>query len=316
MPTSLHHPLRVVTQRTGLSPDLIRAWERRYGVVTPVRSAGGQRLYSDDDIEHLARLHRAVLAGRSIGQVASLTREALAELLASDAPQGVNPAPSHDPGALAEVQASHDECRAAIDRLDAVALESCLKRAALRFSVPVLLESLLTPLLRDIGDRWEAGSLQPVHEHLASVEVHRLLSWLVQSARIEGEAPHLVVTTPAGQLMELGALMVAVMAAYEGWKVSWLGPDLPSADIIAAVDRLRPDALAVSLIHQTRDPEVHRELERIARGVGRRTHLLVGGRAARANALMLERLGAEVFDDLSAFRSWLQQHTPRPTLGS
>ena len=64
------HPMRVVTRRTGLSADLLRAWERRHEVVKPSRSMGGRRLYSDDDIERLRLLYRATLAGRSIGQVA------------------------------------------------------------------------------------------------------------------------------------------------------------------------------------------------------------------------------------------------------
>jgi methanogenic corrinoid protein MtbC1 len=251
------------------------------------------------------------LAGRSIGQVAELSSEALAELLSSDESRRPDAVAKGSPGDSEQVRASHAECLAAIERLDAAALESCLKRAALRFSVPVLLESLVAPLLRDIGDCWEAGRFLPVHEHLATVEVHRLLMWLIQSARVEGEAPLLVVTTPTGQIMELGALMVAVTAASEGWRVSWLGPNLPAEDILLAVDRLRPEALAVSLIHQTRDPELHRDLERIARGVGHRTQLLVGGRASRGSALMLERHGAAIFEDLTAFRGWLQQHGSR-----
>lgn len=312
MTPSLRHPLRVVLQRTGLSADLVRAWERRYAVVSPTRSAGGQRLYSDADIHHLARLHQAVLGGRSIGQVAGLSKEALADLVESESPRGTKSV--EDKGTSTEIgqlQGVRAECLAAIEQLEAAALESCLKRAALRLSVPVLLEGLVAPLLREIGERWEAKLLQPVHEHLATEEIRRLLLWLVDSANVEGEAPHLVVTTPAGQVMELGALMVAVIAASEGWRISWLGPNLPAEDILLAVDRLRPDALAVSLIHQSRDPELHRELERIARGAGHRTEVLVGGRAARGSELMLQRHGATIFQDLIAFQHWLERHTPR-----
>src|SRR5919107_4915681 len=74
------HPMRVVTRRTGLSADVLRVWEKRYGVVTPSRSDTGRRLYSDTDIERLRLLHRATLAGRSIGQVAGLSTPALLEL--------------------------------------------------------------------------------------------------------------------------------------------------------------------------------------------------------------------------------------------
>lgn len=116
------HPIRVVTQRTGLSPDLLRAWERRYRVVRPKRSDGGQRLYSDDDIERLRHLHRAVLAGRTIGQVAKLDRDALARLVEGDSsgsPLTVL-VPDEDAATLARVM---DECRSAVQRLDAPGLE-------------------------------------------------------------------------------------------------------------------------------------------------------------------------------------------------
>src|SRR5512145_2591390 len=84
-PTSYRHPMRVVTRRTGLSADMLRAWERRHEVVTPSRSANGRRLYSDTDIERLGLLYRATLAGRSIGQVAGLSTAQLAALVRKDA---------------------------------------------------------------------------------------------------------------------------------------------------------------------------------------------------------------------------------------
>jgi DNA-binding transcriptional MerR regulator len=108
MAARIYHPVRVVTQRTGLSPDLLRAWERRYRVVRPRRSEGGQRLYSDDDIERLRQLHRAVLAGRTIGQVAKLDRNALARLVEADSPgsPATGAVPDEDSRDLARVGAS------------------------------------------------------------------------------------------------------------------------------------------------------------------------------------------------------------------
>ena len=302
------HPVRVVTQRTGLSPDLLRAWERRYRVVEPRRSPGGQRLYSDADIERLRQLHRAVLAGHTIGQAARLDRPALERLSREGTAPPVGTPEAPDPaiaGALAE-------CLGATERLDGVGLERTLRTAALRFSVPVLLDRLLAPFLAEVGARWEAETLQPVHEHLASVAVHRLLLWLVEAAPVKADAPLLAVTTPAGQRMELGALMVAASAAAEGWRVAWLGPDLPARDVLLAAETLEPAALAISLVHQTRDPALHRELEAIARGLAGRSPLLVGGRAAAPHALMLERRGAKVLPDLEALRGWLRAHRRPP----
>jgi DNA-binding transcriptional MerR regulator len=300
------HPVRVVTQRTGLSPDLLRAWERRYHVVQPTRSAGGQRLYSDDDIDRLRLIHRAVLAGRAIGQVAPLDRDALEQLVGDDDSSGTAPPLPDEDGPL--LARTLEECRSAVERIDGPSLERALRHAAHRFSIPVLLDHLLVPLLREIGDRWESGSLLPIHEHAASVEIHRLLTWIVVSTPIAADAPLIAVATPAGQQMELGALMVAATAAAEGWRVAWFGPNLPATDIILGVESRRPAAIAISLVHQTRDPALHRELERIAQGVAGKAKLLVGGRAAPSHALMLERTGATVMPDLSSLRTWLRNY--------
>lgn len=310
MPTALLHPIRVVSNRTGLPAELVRAWERRYKVVEPKRSAGGQRLYSDDDIEHLRRLHKAVLAGRSIGQVALLDRDALAELVEHDAAVAQPAAPESLPDESAQLVArSMTRALDAIARLDAPALETTLRSAALHLSVPVLLDRLMAPLLWDVGARWEAGEFKPVHEHLVSVEVHRLLTWLVQQARVPDDAPVIAIATPAGQLMELGALMVAASAAAEGWRVAWFGPNLPASDILLAMRTVKPVAVALSLVHQSRDPAFARELEQLARGVAGHAQLLVGGRAAAAHALLLERLGAVILPDLAAFRVWMRKQS-------
>jgi DNA-binding transcriptional MerR regulator len=301
------HPMRVVAQKTGLTPDVIRAWERRYRVVRPKRSDGGQRVYSDDDVERLRNLHRAVLAGRSIGQVARLDRDALAEIVAGDS-SGTAPAinvPDEDATALAKAM---EECRTAISALDAPALQRALRHAALRFSVPVLVDHLIAPLLHEIGEQWETGQLQPIHEHSASVEIERLLSWIVQSTPVNPDAPLLAVATPVGQQMELGALMVAASASAEGWRVAWFGPNLPAADILLGIRSLEPDAVALSLVHQTRDAELYKELERIARELEGKVPLLVGGRASPGYSLMLEREGAVVFAELGEFRKWLRRN--------
>jgi len=299
--------MRVVAQRTGLTPELVRAWERRYHVVEPKRSPGGQRLYSDDDIEHLRRLHRAVLAGRSIGQVAVLERQALAELVREDdvAPTATATLPDESTRVVTDARTRALD---ALRHLDGPRLAATLRQAALALPVPVFLDALVAPLLWEIGERWEDGRMQPVHERLASVEIHHVLTWLVQNAPVPPDAPVLAIATPSGQLMELGALMAAASAAALGWRVAWMGPNLPAQDIVLGVETLRPRAIAISLVHQTRDPALHRELEAIARGVAGRATLLVGGRAAPAHALMLERHGAVVMRDLAALRDWLRRH--------
>src|SRR5215213_10020898 len=132
-PSAILHPIQIVTRRTGVSADVLRVWEKRYAVVTPVRSASGRRLYSDADIERLRLLVQATRSGRAIGQVAALPTSALVELLEKEAPAPHRPqrrglddgAPSTPPAA----DELRDGCIAAIADFNAVALDLQLRRA-------------------------------------------------------------------------------------------------------------------------------------------------------------------------------------------
>jgi len=302
------HPIRVVTTRTGLTPDLLRAWERRYGVVTPSRSPGGQRLYTDADVERLALLNRAVLSGRAIRTVAYLSDAELAALVGADESAGR----IVSAGALPELEAqqvatARAACLAAITRLDAEALKRALRGAVLQLSVPALLDQLLAPLLRELGELWECGEIIPPHEHLASVEIRQLLLWMVESAHVDSRGRVILVTTPAGQRIELGALLVAAAAAAEGWGVVYFGADLPAKDIAKAAADLNARAVAISIVHATRDAGLRDELESLAKALKGKCALLVGGRASAAYMLRLKRLGAVFPEELAGLRSWLRE---------
>src|SRR5579872_1537362 len=128
-PPEQRHPMRMVVLRTGLKPDVLRAWERRYGVVSPVRSEGGQRLYSDEDVERLSLLTRAVSGGRAISQVAKLPLRTLREIVEKDenAPRFTQAPVQSIPS---ESRASvHDAALAAIESFDSAKQESVLRGA-------------------------------------------------------------------------------------------------------------------------------------------------------------------------------------------
>ena len=167
------HPMRVVTRRTGLSADLLRAWERRYEVVKPSRSEGGRRLYSDADIARLRLLYRATLAGRSIGQVAELSMEALTALVRHDAEADAEAELASQGAQRSELMTSPPaagylaDCIRSVERLDAPGLDVTLRRAAVALPASVRLDAVVVPLLERLGTRWREGTLRPVHGHLA-----------------------------------------------------------------------------------------------------------------------------------------------------
>jgi DNA-binding transcriptional MerR regulator len=146
------HPIGLVARRTGLKPDLIRAWERRYNAVEPGRSSTRRRFYSDADIERLQLLRRVVGTGRGIGQVARLSDDELRALLAEEQREEIprrEPAFSASAGEVAE--AYLQSCIAAAQRLDVGGLEAEIERASVALSRVNLLEKLLVPLLHRIG---------------------------------------------------------------------------------------------------------------------------------------------------------------------
>lgn len=297
------HPMGVVTQRTGLSSDVIRAWERRYGVVSPRRSSGGHRLYSDDDVEKLRLLHRLTLGGRQIGRIAGLSEEQLAELLREDeaaeatAP-GTRTAP---PDAAAELL---EEAMAYVERLDADALTRTLRRATLALGASAFLSHLLAPLMERIGSSWKEGHLTPAHEHLASAVSARVGGWLLDNYRAPEDAPLIATSTPSGQRHALGALAAAVIAAAEGWRVRELGPDLPWESLDRTVRDTGAAVLALSLIYPEDDPEVRRELAELGRALPSTVSWVVGGSAVASYEEVLEEAGAirlGSFDELRAY---------------
>ena len=166
-----------------------------------------------------------------------------------------------------------------------------------------------------IGDLWHQGALRPIHEHMASAVVRSFLGGLHNAYRPEVSAPHLVVTTPARQHHELGALIVAATAAGEGWQVTYLGPELPPEEIAAAALQKGARAVALSITYPPDDPNLIDDLRRLRRLLGTDTALLVGGRASMAYGHALNEIGANRIDDLSSLRRELELLRSTPPAG-
>ena len=299
----LRHPIGVVSRRTGLKPDLIRAWERRYGAVAPGRSDTRRRFYSDADVERLLLLRRVVDTGRSIGQVANLTNEEL-ERLAPPRPGEPAP-PASASGEVADLYL--ELCLAAARRLEIGELELHLQRASVALSRASLLDKLLVPLLQRVGELWHQGEMRPTHEHVASAVVRSFLGGMYHAYDTPATAPHLIATTPPRQRHELGALMVAAVAAGEGWRATYLGPDLPPEEIAAAAVEKGAQVVALSLIYPPDDARLPDDLRRLRRLLSPSTTLIAGGRACPAYGAVLDEIGAVRVPDLPTLRRELDR---------
>ncbi len=301
------HPIQVVARRTGLSADVLRAWEKRYGVVEPSRSEGGRRLYSDDDIERLRLLRRASRAGRRISQLASLGTRELTTLVQEDEREEAIAGPEAPGGEVAAAELHLKTALAAAERLDGRELERALNRAMAVLSAPVLVEQVASPLMRMIGERWSAGAVRPAQEHLASALLRRLLGKLLEATAPQATAPNLVVATPAGQGHEFGALFSAVTAAAEGWRVTYLGTDLPADDIAAAVRDTGAEAVAISIVYPADDQALDDELRELRLKLPPAVPVLVGGAAAASYKRVLDEIEAIQLEDMEELRSALSK---------
>ena len=313
--------MRVVTRRTGLSADLLRAWERRYEVVKPSRSEGGRRLYSDEDIERLRLLHRATLAGRDIGQVAELSMHALASLVMQDAEADAEAERASRGAQESELPRRHRRpttwatAFCAVERLDAAGLDAIVRRAALALPLSRASRRARRPTARTRRDGLAPGIAAP---RAWASGVSRPAAPPRPGDR-ERELPardgKLVVAGPAGQVHEFGALLVAATAAVEGWRVTYLGTDLPAEDIAEAAVRTRPQVVGLSVVFPAGDPTLVDELRRLRAKLPRNVALVVGGAAASSYDAVLDEIGSVRLKDLEEFRTYLGTRRQAPRHG-
>jgi len=304
--TEARHPIGVVADRTGLSPDLLRIWERRYRAVSPPRTDGGQRLYSDADIERLRLLRLATLPGRGIGQMARLASEDLAALVREDEAarrEGTTEFPA------TAASRSDDDVEQAVrlaQALDGWGLEGLLRRSVAVGGMAAFLDGLAEPLRLRIEEERDAGRLTVVQQRLATLALRRVLDGALLTLSTPPDAPHLLVAAPAGESEELEALLVATAAAVEHWRVTYLGAGLAASEIAVAAGHAAARAVGLSVTRREDREPLLAEIRRVRASLPTRVPLLVGGLGARELAPALEDPGILVLQNIAALRTALR----------
>ena len=227
-----------LAQLSGVSTHLIRIWERRYNALEPSRSGGRARLYSPADLERLRLLKLAVSRGHAIGQIAGLRGEDL-ERLSGKPEQHV---------ADETIRSFSDEFLAALREFDSDRAQAVLARGSVILSARSLVFDVFGPLLGRIGNEWASGELCVASEHLGSTLVRESLSDLLRRLPRSSGGQLALVTTPEGELHELGALLSAVAIALEGYRVLYLGPNSPAVEIARAARGASAAIVAVSIV--------------------------------------------------------------------
>ncbi len=302
----LSHPIKVVCHRTGLSAHVIRVWERRYGLICCQRTDSNRRLYSDEEIERLRLLKLLTDCGHRISQISCLCLDELYKLN-----KKVHPKTEEAPQPIIYTHENEEECLArcleAVALLDVPVLSDLLESARLRYGQRTTLLRIVAPLVYEVGEAWRKGELRVSHEHLATSVIRDFLAIGARSYQRCPTAPELMVATPAGQVHEVGALLVTAIARDLGWQVIYLGPSLPSEEIAACARARKVRAVALSVVYPSDDPKIPEEISNLRLLLPSNVAILLGGRAAYGYYQALRVPDVQLINGLAALEEALEK---------
>jgi DNA-binding transcriptional MerR regulator len=290
-----------LARRTGVSPELLRAWERRYGLLRPARSQGGFRLYTAADEARIRRMRDYLGRGVAAAEAARLAVDAEAQ--ATIAPQGLAenaepPAPGA--GALQSsgttaaaprsvLQVAAGELAMALDRFEEEQAQAVLDRVLAAFATETVMRDLLIPYLHDLGERWERGDVSIAQEHFASNLLRGRLLGLARGWG-QGHGPAAVLACLSGEQHELGLLAFGITLYRRGWRVTYLGADTPIATIRDAITDATPRLVVLAATV----PEYFAAHADAIAELGSQTTVAIGG--AGATVELAGRTGARLLD--------------------
>ena len=291
--------IRVAARRTGLSIHVIRAWERRYATVSPSRTVGAQRLFSEWEIQRLILLRQATENGHRIGEVSSLEMDVLYALVARDTLPGLEAVP--------RIPYSSSKLRtmalAAASALDAGQLLQTLLQGTRSLDVPALFDELVGPLLCELEALHESGTLRTVSQRFALAQVRSFLGRLLRD-HSDDSPSYLVHAVGFRQADELQTLMAAATAKNVRCGTTYLGSDLPTQDIVRAVTSCKAHAVVVGVHSPPRSEGLDRYVAELRQDLPVSIPIVISGACGPELAVRIVRQGVEVapaFGDLSQF---------------
>jgi MerR family transcriptional regulator, light-induced transcriptional regulator len=249
-----------LSRRLGVSDHVLRAWESRYGLLQPVRSAGGFRLYSEADALRVRRMQahlgrglsaaeaaRAVLgegseAGAGSGQAGAGSGQAGTGSGQAGAGSGQAAGPYRVPSTARELSGI---LRQALDAFDEPAAQAVLDRLVSDLSLATVLRDAVMPYLAELGERWEQGTVSIAQEHFASNVIRGRLAGLARGWG-NGHGPRAVLACPPGELHDLALMVFGVVLNRIGWRIDYLGMSTPVDELIRTVDARRPDLVVLA----------------------------------------------------------------------
>jgi methanogenic corrinoid protein MtbC1 len=251
-----------ICSETGLSVDVLRIWERRYGFPAPVRLPSGHRRYRREDLHQLRLMAEAVALGHRPALVVRAGEATLKRLL------------THPDNPRVEA------LFAAVVAMDTDGMRGFLGEALNLLGLKPLLQQVVAPLLDRVGTAWAEGSLGVHQEHLLTEVLEDLLRDLRRGCQTRTGRGSVLLCTLPGERHRLGLLMAALAYAAEGTRTELLGVDLPVASIAQAARTLKVERVAVSLSIQSAGELTRRLLLDLSERLPAGCRLLVGGQGA------------------------------------
>ncbi|MDP4175048.1 MAG: MerR family transcriptional regulator [Bacteroidota bacterium] len=299
------YPIKAVSKLTGLSSHVIRAWEKRYHAVSPKRTKSERREYSKQDLEKLTLLAQVVLLGYSIGSIAGLAPESLKKIIEEHSGTHEAGGKTHmdTSGAFRSAAIEYlDTCIQAIRQYEPFRLQNILLKALLALGQERVINELVIPLIKDIGEGWESGELRIPQEHMASSVITEFLKYIISLYRPAPGAPVVISASVQGQMHELGALLVSVTAASMGWKTLHLGANLPAEEINKAALDSGAKVVCISLVYPSSDEKTKEELKQLAQLTSHNIKVIAGGRAAKSYSEVIDSSGMLLINEIDELR--------------
>ena len=274
-PSSGHLRIGELSRRTGVSVELLRAWERRYGLLAPSRTAGRFRLYGDEDEQRIRRMLHHIEAGISAGEAARLALEEPATVGALDAADD------------ARLEWSSAALLDALEGLDEQSANNTLDRALADFTLDTVLREVVLPCLHELGERWARGEASVAEEHFASALLRGRLLGLARGWG-HGVGPLALLACLPGEEHDLGLICFGLALRARGWRIAYLGANTPPRSLTETAARLRPSIVVVNVVTARISAEARPELQALAGSC----RLALGGPGADEAAA--ESVGAEL----------------------
>lgn len=300
------HRIHRVSKLTGLSKDVIRVWERRFGLLKPTRGANRYRNYSDEDVMMLRYLKEQLDGGASIGELAKLGREELVTRARASAPRA----------AVVENMFGRllRELVSTLNPLDRVTFERRLNGAVAVVPFDEALQGILLPLQEQVGQLWHDGQVNVALEHYVTNQIRQKIFSAMNQLPVAEFGATVVVACPPGEEHDMAALAVAYQCRVRGCRVYYLGSNVPIAALVKLCSDMKPDLAILSLPIVRQEEKITELIQALVHDVRPFTDLAVGGHGAVALRELFRTSHIQVLEDFNDLDRALDRLMRRPAL--